>query len=40
MEHVIRAAADGVIDKVLFKEGEFVQSGGKVLVTFKTSEKL
>ena len=35
MEHVIRAAADGVVDKVLYKEGEIVQAGGKVLVTFK-----
>eukprot|EP00455_Lapot_gusevi_P027463 TRINITY_DN290_c0_g1_i4.p1 TRINITY_DN290_c0_g1~~TRINITY_DN290_c0_g1_i4.p1 ORF type:complete len:808 (+),score=319.20 TRINITY_DN290_c0_g1_i4:56-2425(+) len=37
MEHVIRAAASGVVEKVLFAEGDFVQ-GGKTLVTFKADE--
>jgi biotin carboxyl carrier protein len=34
MEHVIRAAIDGEVEKVLFKEGDFV-TGGKTLVAFK-----
>ena len=35
MEHVIRAAADGTVERVLFAEGDFV-TGGKTLVAFKT----
>lgn len=34
MEHVIRAPADAVVDKVLFNTGDFVE-GGKVLATFQ-----
>jgi len=33
MEHVIRAAFDGVVEKVMFQVGDFVE-GGKVLVQF------
>ncbi len=36
MEHVIKAAMDGEVDRVLFKEGDFVL-GNKTLVTFKAS---
>jgi 3-methylcrotonyl-CoA carboxylase alpha subunit len=33
MEHIIKANVDGVVDKVLFSAGDFVE-GGKVVVVF------
>jgi 3-methylcrotonyl-CoA carboxylase alpha subunit len=37
MEHVIRAPKDGVVQAVLFAQGDFVE-GGKTVVTFVTEE--